>query len=149
MSESDDRAMVDQEHSEPDTPPAHEEEMLRAVGQLLGESSGLARDYLDLLAVEGQLAGRSLVLMVALAVALGITLVAAWIFLSLAGSIWLVELDVLTGAQAMLAVTVAHVVLALLIWVVVRRLSRNLVFGGFREALQPDRVSSKNDGAEP
>lgn len=143
MSDAEERTQAGQAHSEHDSAPAPEEEVLRAVGQLLGEGSGLARDYLDLLAVEGQLAGRSLVLMLALAVALGILLVAAWIFLSLAGVAWMVESGTMTGAQAFLASTAAHVLLGLLIWLAVRRLSRNLVFGGFREALN----SGKSSGA--
>lgn len=109
--------------------------MLRSAGQMLGEGRELLRDYLDLLAVEGQLAGRSLVLMLALAICLAIVLVAAWMFLTLSGVMWLTDLGLLSVVQALLAGAGAHLVLALLIWFSVRRLSRNLVFGGFREAL--------------
>ena len=118
---------------------------MRAAGHMLGEGRALVRDYLELLAVEGQLAGRSLVLMVALAVVLGIVLVSTWIFLNLAAVMWLVESEFMSTFQALLAGAGAHVVLALLIWFAVRHLSRNLVFGGFRKTLEHNQSAS--DGA--
>jgi hypothetical protein len=136
MSETEGRSAADQDRAGP----APEEEMLRSAGRMLGEGRELLRDYLDLLAVEGQLAGRSLVLMLALSICLAIVLVAAWIFLTLSGVMWLTDLGLLSVAQALLAGAVAHLVLALLIWFSVRHLSRNLVFGGFRETL--DRQSN-------
>ncbi len=118
--------------------PSSEDEMLRCAGQMLGEGRALVQDYLDLLAVEGQLAGRSLVLMLALAICLALVLVAAWIFLTLSGAMWLVQREWLTAAQALLAGAGAHVLAALAIGLWVRRLSGNLVFAGFREAIERD-----------
>jgi len=102
---------------------------------LFATGSALSRDYLDLLAVEGRLAGRSLVLMLALGIALALLLVATWIFLTLAASALLIDIGWLNPWQALLAVAVAHAGLALLAWLVVRRLSDNLVFSGLRSAL--------------
>lgn len=136
MSETDDRSQADRERDDSASAPAPEEEVLRAAGHMLGEGRELAQDYLDLLAVEGQLAGRSLVLMLALAIVLGVLLVAAWIFLNLAGAMWAVDNDMLGASAAFLLVTAAHVVAALLAWLAVRHLAGNLVFGGFRRALQ-------------
>jgi hypothetical protein len=135
MSDPEDRQNSERHRSETGTASPPEEEALRAAGRMLAEGRELARDYLDLLAVEGQLAGRSLVLMLALAIALGIVLVAAWIILNLAGVMWMVESETLSASQALLTSAVAHLVMALLIWLSVRHLSRNLVFGGFRRAL--------------
>ncbi len=136
MSETDDRSQPDPDRSDSSSAPAPEEEILRAAGHMLGEGRALVRDYLDLLAVEGQLAGRSLVLMLALAVALGLVLVSTWIFLNLAGVMWLVESEFMNTFQALLISAGAHAALALLIWFAVRHLSRNLVFSGFRKVLE-------------
>jgi len=120
---------------------------LRSAGQALGEGLELGRDYLDLLAVEGQLAGRSLVLMLTLAIVLGVVLVAAWIALNMAGVMWLVERDVLSASQALLGSAVAHLTLAGLAWLSVRHLSRNLVFSGFRQALHRNDSSNETEGS--
>ena len=120
--------------------------MLHSAGQMLGEGRALVRDYLDLLAVEGQLAGRSLVLMLALAICLALVLVAAWIFLTLSGAMWLVQREWLTAAQALLTGAGAHVLAGLAIWLWVRRLSGNLVFAGFREAIERDEPDEKPEG---
>lgn len=122
-----------------------EQQALAALQALLATGSALGRDYLDLLAVEGRLAGRSLVLMLALGIALGLLLVAAWIFFTLAASALLVDIGWINRWQALLAVAIAHVGLALLAWVVVRRLSGNLVFSGLRSALEPQ----SKEGSEP
>lgn len=145
MSEADDRAQPDRNDSGSSASAAPEEDVLRAAGHMLGEGRALVRDYLELLAVEGQLAGRSLVLMAALAITLGLVLVSIWIFLNLAGVVWMVESEFMSLFQALLTSAGAHAVVALLIWFAVRHLSRNLVFGGFRKALEHD--DSARDGA--
>ena len=145
MPETDDRSQPDRDRSDSSSAPAPEEETLRAAGHMLGEGRALVQDYLELLAVEGQMAGRSLVLMLALAVVLGLVLVSTWIFLNLAGVMWLVESEFMSTFQALLVSAGAHAVLALLIWFAVRHLSRNLVFGGFRKTLEHNQSAS--DGA--
>ncbi|MCC5865717.1 MAG: hypothetical protein JJU31_11400 [Wenzhouxiangella sp.] len=128
----------DSENEPEQTQGAHpEQQALAALQALFATGSALCQDYLDLLAVEGRLAGRSLVLMLALGIALGLLLVAAWIFFTLAASALLIEIGWLNPWQALLAVAIAHVGLALLAWVAVRRLSDNLVFSGLRSALEP------------
>lgn len=124
-------------------PATAEKQALAALRELLGTGADLAGDYLELLAVEGRLAGRSLVLMLALAIALALLLVATWLFLGLAMSAWLIDTGVLSTWQALLAVALTHLAMALLAWLSVRRLSNNLVFGGLRAAL---RRQSDNEG---
>jgi len=109
---------------------------LAALRELLATGSDLAGDYLELLAVEGRLAGRSLVLMLALGIALALLLVGAWIFLALAATTLLIELGLLRPWLALLAVALAHLAMALLAWLTVRRLSDNLVFSGLRASLR-------------
>jgi hypothetical protein len=125
------------EDSAPDSEsaPAPETQALEALQNLLGNGAGLARDYLDLLAIEGRLAGRSLVLMLALSLVLALLLVSAWLFFGLAASAWLIEQQWLSVWQAMLSAALAHALMAWLAWLAVRRLSNNLGFGAFRKAL--------------
>lgn len=113
-----------------------ENKALAALRDLIATGSDLTGDYLELLAVEGRLAGRSLVLMLALGITLALLLVGAWIFLGLATTAWLIEVGLLSTWQALLAVALAHIAMALLAWLTVRRLSDNLVFGGLRSALR-------------
>jgi hypothetical protein len=117
---------------------------LAALKALFDSSSGLARDYLDLLAIEGRLAGRSLALILALALALALLLVAGWLFLGLAAAAWLIEHQWLNLWQAMLVTALAQLLMAALTWLVIRRLSNNLVFSGFRAALERPVASDQN-----
>jgi hypothetical protein len=126
----------EQEADHPADPKAPETQALEALGGLLGKSADLVRDYLDLLSIEGRLAGRSLVLMLALGIAVALFLVSGWLLLSLAASAWLIEHEWLTIWQAILASALAQALMGLLAWLVIRRLSNNLGFDGFRAALQ-------------
>lgn len=117
-----------------DRPP--ETEAVEELKGLAREGSAMVQDFLQLLAVEGRLAGRSLAAMLMLAVALGVLVVCAWTFMAGAAGLWLIEQDILYPSQAMLAIGGLNLVLAVLAWLLIVRLSRNLGFREFLSAIQ-------------
>lgn len=105
------------------------------VKAIVQASAGLLRDFLELLAVEGRLAGRSLAAMLMLAVALALLLVSVWLFTVAALGFWLIDSGLLSATVSLLVVAAFNAVLALLAWLFIVRLSRNLMFREFLGAL--------------
>jgi membrane protein implicated in regulation of membrane protease activity len=101
--------------------------LLDEVLALSGELRELARDQLQLVALETKLAAQSLMTMVAVAVAAGLLLVTAW--LGLMGTLvwWLASLGVAIWL-ALIAVTVLNLLAAVVAYRVIDRRSRNLGF---------------------
>lgn len=124
---------------------APETRALEQLAELIGAGADQARDYLALLAVEGRLAGRSLVLMLALGIVLALLLVSAWLFLNLAAALWLMDQQAWAPWQAVLVAAVAHAALAGLAWLAIRRLSHNLGFAGLRASVEANPATERDD----
>jgi hypothetical protein len=99
--------------------------LLENAGLLWREWSGLARDRLHLAALKTKLAGQSFVTMIAAGVIGGVLLVSAWLGLVAAAILTLVDAGMIASIAMLLGV-LANVVLALLMYCVIRRKSRHL-----------------------
>ena len=111
-----------------------------SVSELLG---GLWRSMIaeiggtaELLATESRLAAMSIAAMLGLAVASVAFVLATWLGLAAALSLWLVGLG-LAPAAVLLGVAAANLLLACLAWLAIRALSRNLLFRRTRDRLRP------------
>jgi hypothetical protein len=105
-------------------------EEARAVEELRGlieTTSNMARDFLELLALEGRLAGRSLALILGCGLVLAVLVPATWTLLNFALGLWLVGMGALSAPLALLLFAVANIALGFLLWLYIRRLSKNLV----------------------
>jgi hypothetical protein len=99
---------------------------------MLAEIGGTA----ELLATESRLAAMSIAAMLGLAVAAVAFVLATWLALAAALSVWLVSLG-LAPAAVLLGVAGANLLLAWLAWLTIRGLSRNLLFRRTRDRLRP------------
>lgn len=124
---------------------APETQALESLAGLIGAGADQLRDYLDLLAVEGRLAGRSLVLMLALGIVLAILIISVWLFASLAGALWLMDQQGWAAWQAVGVGALGHAVLACLVWLTIQRLSNHLGFSGLRTSLARKPVKEAAD----
>jgi hypothetical protein len=116
----------DQERDESGEGPALED-----FQQLLRTGSSLTQDFLELLAIEGRLAGRSLALMVNLAVAMGLLLAGTWLLLGVAVALWLSAQGVAELPAALLMIALGNAVVVLVLWWAIHRVSGNLAFPAF------------------
>ena len=110
-----------------------------SVSELLG---GLWRSMIaeiggtaELLATESRLAAMSIAAMLGLAVASVAFVLATWLGLAAALSLWLVGLG-LAPAAVLLGVAAANLLLAWIAWLAIRALSRNLLFRRTRHRLR-------------
>jgi hypothetical protein len=103
---------------------------------LLNELRGLAHDHLNLAALEVKRAGNGLVTMIAAGIIVAVLLVSAWIGLLAAGILWLTELGLKPMFAVLLAVGV-NFVLALILYVIIRRQSDYLRFPETIRSLRP------------
>jgi hypothetical protein len=124
---------------------APETRALESLAGLIGAGADQLRDYLALLAVEGRLAGRSLVLMLAFGIVLAVLIISVWLFASLAGALWLMDQQAWAAWQAVAVGALAHAVLAGLVWLTIRRLSNNLGFSGLRHSLARKPTANGSD----
>ena len=99
------------------------------------ELAGLAHDRLRLAVLETRLAGESLVVMVAAGVMAAVLLVSAWLGLVVAAILALVGGGV-TAALAVMIGVAANVLLALLLYALIRRKSRNLQWAASLRSLK-------------
>lgn len=111
--------------------------MLESAQALWHDLRGLAHDHLQLAALETQRAGKSLVTMIACAVASALLLVTAWLGLMGAGAVGLVALGLHPGG-ALLLVAVLNVAAAYLLYALIRRSSRDLRFPATVRSLRGD-----------
>jgi hypothetical protein len=110
--------------------------MLEDAKSLWHELRGLAHDQLTLAALETRLAGKSLVTMIAVGVMVAVLLVSAWLGLAAAAVLWLISIGVIASIAILLAVA-ANLVLALILYDVIRRQSRHLQFPATLRSLRP------------
>jgi hypothetical protein len=113
-------------------------------GELIRAIQAFINDSLTLLALEGQLALISLIVMVAAGMFAAILAVSVWLFVlaaiavKLVGSGW-------PWAGVLLCVAVANSILIFICWLLIRRLSRNLLFAATRRNLHPSDAPSVHD----
>jgi hypothetical protein len=105
-------------------------------GELVRALAAFMHDTLTLVALEGRLAAVSLIAMLAAGVVAALAIMSIWLFLLAALATTLVA----TGwswASVLLCIAAANALLALLCWLVIRALSRHLLFAATRRALRP------------
>jgi len=104
------------------------------VTALWHELRQLAHDQLGLAALETRQAGISLATMLGLAIAAAVLLVTAWLTLIAGGVLWMLESDV-AWPWAILATLILNVAGAVLLIMVIRQKSRDLLFSATRRRL--------------
>ncbi len=109
------------------------------------ELRGLVHDGLTLAALETRQAGRGLVTMVIAGVAIAILVVSAWLGLLGAAVLGLIGFGVNAGIAMLLAVA-ANLVLAGVLYQVIRRQSRHLHFSATLRSLRPAMKLPAADG---
>ena len=100
------------------------------------ELRGFAHDQLKLVALETRLAGKSLVTMIAAGVMIAALLVSAWLGIMGAVVLWLISHGVMASIAMLLAVA-ANLLLALVLYDVIRRQSRHLQFPATLRSVRP------------
>ena len=113
-----------------------EPDILDDVKSLWSETWGLAHDQLQLAALETKLAGESLVSMIAAGVVVAVLLVTAWLGLVGAGVLALIHSGVLASIAMLLAVAL-NVVVALVLFKIIRNKSQNLRWAATLRSLKP------------
>lgn len=111
--------------------------LLEDAKSLWHEVRGLTHDHLQLAALETKLAGKSLVTMIAAAVMVAVLLVSAWLGLSGAAVLALIESGVIASIAILLAAAVNLVIALILYYGVIRRKSRYLQFPATIRSLRP------------
>jgi Putative Actinobacterial Holin-X, holin superfamily III len=94
----------------------------------------LAREQFDLAALEARVATRSVVVMIAAAVAVGVLLVSVWLAL-VAALVWLLFEFGLTPLPALLVVAASNLLAGWVLVALIRRQGRNLAFPATRRSL--------------
>jgi len=107
------------------------------------ELSGIAHDRLLLAALETRLAGESLVAMIVAGVMAAVLLVTAWLGVIIAAILALVGTGVTAGLAVMIGVT-ANVLIALWLYVVIRRKSRNLQWAASLRSLRSPSAADRD-----
>ena len=102
--------------------------MLEDAQSLWHELGGLIHDRFRLAALETQRAGKSLVGMIVAGVMVGVLLIGAWLDLMAAALLELVEHDVVATSSAILLAVASNLLIALILFGVIRRKSRYLQF---------------------
>jgi hypothetical protein len=113
-------------------------------GDLIRAIQAFISDSLALLTLEGQLAIISLIIMLAAGIFAAILTVSVWLFVLAAIAVNLVASG-WPWAGVLLCVAVANSILVLICWLLIRRLSRNLLFAATRRNLGPSDPSSLHD----
>ena len=110
--------------------------VLDDVKSLWAETWGVAYNHLQLAALETKLAGESLVSMIAAGVVVAVLLVTAWLGLVAAGVLALIHSGVLASLAMLLAVAL-NVVIAFVLFKVIRSKSQNLRWAATLRSLKP------------
>ena len=107
---------------------------------------GLAHDHLELAALETQRAGESLVAMVVAGMFVAGLLLSAWLGVLGAAILALTSLGVIGTGSALLLAVALNLVIALILWRLIARLSHDLRFPANARSLGP--ASSERQEAE-
>jgi predicted small integral membrane protein len=127
-----------EEHAGPSTmhaQPAKDVSMLADIQALWEELQGLSHDRFRLAALETRRAGQSLTTMLTAAVMLGLILSTAWLGLLAAGIQWLIEHD-LQASHAILLAVAGNLLLALVLFAIIRARSNYLKFPATQRSLK-------------
>jgi hypothetical protein len=98
---------------------------------------GLAHDHFELAVLETQRAGESLVAMVVAGMLVAGLLLSAWLALMGAALLALISHDVMATGSALLVAVSVNLLVALVLWRVIARLSHRLRFPANARSLQP------------
>ncbi len=138
--------------AKPEPPSAEQaaEGAARPLLNLLADTSALFGDLAELLATEGEMAGRALVAMLALAALIGLLLASTWLLLNAALAAWLlIVFPDLPAPLLLLGLAATQLLATALAWLLMRRVSRDLGFRGFSGAVSALLGSRKaKSGAE-
>lgn len=118
---------IEQQASPRTCPPPSESSILEDTQTLWHELHGLAYDRLRLATLETQRAGQSLVTMIVSGVVVGVLLSSAWLGLMTLMVLKLIEKEVAT-TDAILIVVVVNLLIALILFSVIRLKARDLGF---------------------
>ena len=99
---------------------------------------GLAHDHFELAALETQRAGESLVAMVVAGMLVAGLLLSAWLGLMSAAVLALTSHGVMETGSALLVAVFVNLLVALVLWRVIARLSHRLRFPANARSLQPE-----------
>ena len=125
------------------TAPRGDSSMLEDAQSLLHELRGLTHDRLLLAALETRRAGESLVSMLVAGVVIALLLGSAWLGLIAAVVLGMIENGIVASSAILLAVA-ANLLLALILFRVVRRKSRFLQFPATLRSLQTEPPGRRN-----
>lgn len=111
------------------------------------EFRGLVYDRMQLLALETEQAGKSLVSMIINSIIVALLVVSAWLGLLSAVVLWLIHLGIMATLAILLSVVV-NLVVAGILYQSIRRQSRNLGWPATLRSLRPEPFPAKetNDG---
>ena len=138
-------------HPVPDMPTVQEPQdyaLLNEAKSLWSELIDLLHDRLQLAALETQHAGRSLAVMLTTGVIIAILLVSAWLGLLSAAVLWLVHIG-LTASLAILLGAVVNILLAVLLYQLIRYQSRHLGWPATLRSLQKPASVKESEHASP
>jgi uncharacterized membrane protein YqjE len=109
----------------------------KEAGLLWHDLRGLAHDHFELAALETQRAGESLVAMVVAGMLVAGLLLSAWLGLMSAAVLALTNHGVMETGSALLVAVCVNLLVALVLWRVIARLSHRLRFPANARSLQP------------
>lgn len=117
--------------------PGHHARFPKEARLLWHDLRGLVHDHFELAALETQRAGESLVAMVVAGMLVAGLLLSAWLGLMGAVVLALTSRGVMTTGSALLAEVAVNLLVALVLWRVIARLSHRLRFPANARSLQP------------
>jgi hypothetical protein len=117
--------------------PGHRAPFLKEARLLWHDLRGLVHDHFELAALETQRAGESLVAMVVAGMLVAGLLLSAWLGLMGATVLALTSNGVMTTGSALLVEVAVNLLVALVLWRVIARLSHRLRFPANARSLQP------------
>ncbi len=139
-------------HPAPDIPSSHKpgnegSTLLDEAKALWLEFRGLVHDRMQLVALETEQAGKSLVSMIINSIIVALLLVSAWLGLLSAAVLWLIHMG-LMATWAILLGVIVNLVLAGILYQSIRRQSRHLGWPATLRSLRPEPFPAKetNDG---
>jgi uncharacterized membrane protein YqjE len=138
-----DPQLTHRETQGPDIPPvsAPEPTLFEEIGSSLLEVVRLVHDQMRLATLEARLAGESLVAMLIAGIMIAILLASAWLGVMTAAVLVLIGLGV-AGSVAILLAIAVNLVVALILYRVIRHKSRHLQFAGTLRSLRSLRSDS-------
>lgn len=123
--------------------PLNDSGILKDAQSLWHELRELSHDHFRLAALETQRAGKSLVEMIAAGVMIAVLLIGAWLGLIAAAVLWSIEHGIVPSSAILLAVA-SNLLVALILYGVIRYKSRYLKFPATQRSLQPIPTGQKN-----